>query len=313
MSTLSSHIPVLLEESMATLGVEAGYCYVDCTLGGGGHARAILERSAPGGRLLGIDADPLAIETVRACLRPYGGRATLVNENFNKLEEVCASYRFTPVKGVFFDLGLSSLQLEEDRRGFSFQRNAPLDMRLSPEQEVTAADIVNNLSEAELAEVLEKYGEEPRARQIARRIVEGRPLSTTLELVQAVTRAVGRARGRIHQATRTFQALRIAVNRELENLESALRQAIRVLGLGGRLVVISYHSLEDRLVKDFLRREARDCLCPPRLPTCVCGHRRTLKPVTKGAVRPSAAEIEENPRSRSAKMRAAELLRSPAS
>jgi 16S rRNA (cytosine1402-N4)-methyltransferase len=276
-------------------------------VGAGGHAEAILGRSVPGGQLLGIDADPTAIEIAQERLRPYRGSFLLINDNFKRVEDICKSHNFWPVHGILLDLGLSSLQLEEGL-GFSFRQDTPLDMRFDPSQTLTAADIVNTLPEGELADLLARYGEERRCHQIARHIVQDRPLSTTAQLANAVEEAVGTARGRIHPATKTFQALRIAVNRELENLESALQQTTNLLGFGGRLVIISFHSLEDRLVKQFLHRESQDCLCPPGTPVCICGHAPTLKIVTKKVIRPSEAEKVANPRSRSAKMRVGERI-----
>jgi 16S rRNA (cytosine1402-N4)-methyltransferase len=224
------------------------------------------------------------------------------------LDLICQKYDFHPVHGILFDLGLSSVQLEDDPRGFSFQKDAALDMRFNPEQATTAADIVNNSSEAELSLLLREYGEEPFARRIARRIVENRPIETTLELVHIVEEAVGGKRGRINPATRTFQALRIAVNRELENLGIALSKAVDVLGTGGRLVVISYHSLEDRIVKHFMQRESKDCICPSEAPVCQCNHIARLLLITKKVITPADMEIRDNPRSRSAKMRIAEKI-----
>lgn len=302
------HDPVLVAESIHALNVQPGGRYIDCTVGGGGHARAIMEASSPGGQLLGIDADPRAIEAARKSLEPYGRSVLLVNENFRHLEEVASRCHFRPVHGVLFDLGMSSLQLAEEGRGFSFQSDAPLDMRFSPEQEVTAAEIVNELPESALAELIWIYGEEPKSRRIARQIVAHRPLRSTLELARVISGAVNGERGRIHPATRTFQALRMAVNKEIENLREALEQAVRVLGVGGRLVVISFHSLEDRLVKEFFSRESRRCVCPPEVPVCTCNHVPRLRSVIKGVVRPSAEEIDRNPRSRSARMRVAERI-----
>jgi len=302
------HEPVLLDEVIDALQIQRGGRYVDCTVNGGGHAEAILDECIPGGKLLGIDADPEAIKVATERLKSYGKDAILVNENFKYLENICTRYGFHPVNGILFDLGMSTLQLESSGRGFSFQQDAPLDMRFSPRQAVTAADIVNTYSEGELTALLEKYGEEWRGRQIARRIVEKRPIATTVELAQIVSKAVAGGRGKIHPATKTFQALRIAVNQELENLELALKQAVNLLGSGGRIIAISFHSLEDRLVKEFLRRESQGCLCPPAVPICVCGHISTLRLVTKKTVRPSLAELETNPRSRSAKMRVAERI-----
>ncbi len=308
MTTVPNHEPVMLEECIKALHVQRGGRYVDCTVGGGGHAAAILEESSPGGRLLGIDADPHALRVAEEKLKPYGKDVILVNENFRYLENICNRYGFRPVNGILFDLGLSSLQLEEAGRGFSFRQDSPLDMRFSERQALTAADIVNTYPEPELARLLYRYGEERRSRQIARRIVQRRPLRTTLELARVVEQAVAGARGRIHPATRTFQALRIAVNQELENLEIALEQALNLLGSGGRIVAISFHSLEDRLVKAFLRREAQKCLCPPGIPACICEHTPRLKILSKKVIKPSPTEVQANPRSRSARMRVGERI-----
>lgn len=308
MTNAPGHEPVMLEECISALQVQRGGRYVDCTVGGGGHAAAILEDSSPGGQLIGIDADPHAIKVARGKLKPYGKDAILVNENFKYLENICTRHGFSPVNGVLFDLGMSSLQLEEAGRGFSFRQDSPLDMRFSNGQDLTAADIVNTYPEAELAGLLYRYGEEQRNRQIARRIVERRPLRTTQELARMVEQAVGGKRGRIHPATKTFQALRIAVNHELENLELALEQTVNLLGNGGRIVVISFHSLEDRLVKGFFRREAQWCICPPGMPACICGHTPRLKVLSKKVFRPSPVEVQTNPRSRSARMRVAERI-----
>ena len=304
----SGHVPVLLEETIGALAVQHGGRYIDCTLGGGGHALAILEHSSPGGQLLGIDADPEAIKGARAKLETYRGSSLLVNDNFANLQAICIKYDFFTVHGILFDLGLSSLQLDEKGRGFSFQHNAPLDMRFNPEQEITAADIINTFSETELACLIRKYGEEGKSRQIARHIVKERPLKTTLQLARIIERAIGTRRGKIHPATRTFQALRIAVNRELENLETALEQAINLLGLDGRLVVISYQSLEDRIVKQLTQREAKDCVCQAGALVCVCGHKARLRLVNKRIITPSESEVQLNPRSRSAKLRAVERI-----
>jgi len=298
----------MVEEVVQALAVEPGGRYVDCTVGGGGHAAAILEASAPGGQLLGIDADPDAVRAAAERLKSYGAAVLLVNDNFVSLEAICFGYSFYPVHGILFDLGLSSLQLEDSRRGFSFQRDGPLDMRFDPAQTVTAADIVNTLPEGELAQIIETYGEERYARRIARDIVRERPVTSTLHLAQIVAGAVPGARGRIHPATRTFQALRIAVNHELENLEMALAQAVDLLGFEGRLVVISYHSLEDRVVKQFMHRESRDCICPPGVPECVCGHKASLRLINRKVITTSAAEERANPHSRSARLRAAERI-----
>jgi 16S rRNA (cytosine1402-N4)-methyltransferase len=303
----SSHTPVLLSEVLRALAVQPGGRYVDCTLGSGGHATAILDHSSPGGQLLGIDADPNAIEAARERLQHYKESALLVNDNFVNLQSICIKYDFFPVHGILFDLGLSSLQLNGDGRGFSFQHDAPLDMRFSPDQKVNAADIINTTPEIKLAQIIRTYGEESQSNRIARSIVRKRPIETTRQLAQLIEKAIGR-RGRIHPATKTFQALRIAVNHELEHLESALKQTIDLLGYEGRLVVISYHSLEDRIVKQFMQKEARGCICPPGTPVCVCGHTPRLRLINKKVITPTAAEIDVNPRSRSAKLRAAECI-----
>lgn len=301
------HIQVLVEETIQALAIQPGGRYIDCTIGGGGHAAAILEHCLPGGQLLGIDADPEAIAVARARLEAYSDSIQLVNDNFTNLQAICYKNDFLPVHGILFDLGLSSLQVESSQRGFSFQQEGPLDMRLHPNQKLTAADIVNNYSEAELADLIRTYGEEGFSRRIAHHIVQERPIRSTLQLAQTIERGVPR-RGKIHPATKTFQALRLVVNQELENLESALKQAVSLLGFRGRLVVISYHSLEDRVVKQFMQREARDCLCPPGTPTCVCGHTASLRLINKKVITPAAAEVQRNRRSRSARLRAAELI-----
>ncbi len=303
----STHTPVLLSEVIQALAVQPGGRYIDGTLGGGGHAAAILEKSSPGGQVLGIDADPNAIEAVQERFRGAGDSIRLVNDNFVNLQSICVKYDFFPVHGILFDLGLSSPQLSGSGRGFSFQHDAPLDMRFSPGQRTTAADIVNTVPEARLASIIRTYGEESQSQRIARSIVKERPIETTRQLAQLIEKAVGR-HGRLHPATRTFQALRIAVNNELEHLESALKQAVDLLGYEGRLVVITYHSLEDRIVKQFMQKEARGCICPPETPVCVCGHIPSLRIINKKVITPSAAEIRANPRSRSAKLRVAEHI-----
>jgi len=303
-----NHVPVLLHEVIAGLQVIPGGQYVDATVGGGGHAVEILAASVPDGALLGLDRDRAALETARARLASCGERVELAHGSFVRLEDLAHSRGFVPVDGILFDLGLSSLQLADPERGFSFMTEGPLDMRFDTTSGPTAADLVNALSAEELADILYRYGEERRSRRIARAIVEARPLHTTEELAAVVSQAVGRRRGRIHPATLTFQALRIAVNDELDALEAALPQAVQLLAPGGRLAVISFHSLEDRIVKHFMRRESRDCVCPPKLPICTCDHRATLRVVTRNIIRPTEEEIEANPRSRSARLRIAERL-----
>ncbi|MBI3977996.1 MAG: 16S rRNA (cytosine(1402)-N(4))-methyltransferase RsmH [Chloroflexi bacterium] len=304
------HVPVLLEETIAALRVRPGGRYIDATLGGAGHAEAILERCRPGGRLLGIDADPEAIERAHRRLARFGDAAVLVAGNFERLASIAEAHGFAAVEGVLFDLGVSTSQILGPTRGFSIRASAPLDMRFSPEQGITAGELVNSLAESELADLIYRYGEEPRSRRIARAIVAGRPVATTGELAAIVERAIGRRPGKLHPATRTFQALRIAVNRELEVLAAGLPQAVEILAPGGRLVVISFHSLEDRIAKEFMRREAAGCICPPGLPVCQCGHQPRLRLVTRHVVTPTPEETARNPRSRSARLRAAERVMS---
>ena len=257
------HVPVLVDEVMTALQPRRGGHFVDCTVGLGGHAAAILEKISTSGRLLGIDADPEAIRISQDKLSDYGEAVTLVNDNFTNLEAICKRYRLHPVDGILFDLGVSSLQLDTAERGFSFHLDAHLDMRFNPEQGLTASDIVNRFSEQELAKLIERYGEERHSRRIARYIVQNRPIATTVELARLVEQVLGGKRAKIHPATRTFMALRIAVNSELQNLELALKQTINLLRPGGRLAVISYHSLDDRIAKQFMRYAASSCLCPP--------------------------------------------------
>jgi 16S rRNA (cytosine1402-N4)-methyltransferase len=304
------HIPVMVREVIDALAVRPGGRYVDGTVGEGGHAEAILEVASPGGRLLGIDRDPDALAVARERLSPFGDDAVLVEGNYRDMVDICESRGFAPVDGILLDLGISSFQLEHARRGFSFSREGPLDMRFGPADTLTADDIVNRYREEELADVLWRFGEEHRSRRIARWIVEQRPILTTTQLARAVEQAVGkRGQSVTHPATRTFLALRIAVNSELAHLAAALELAHGLLdGSGARMAVISYHSLEDRIVKDFFRREASDCICPPGTPDCICDHRATLRLLTKKPLRPSDLEVLINPRSRSARLRAAEKL-----
>lgn len=303
-----SHIPVLTKEVMEALQVHAAGSYIDCTIGLGGHAEAILANILPGGKLLGIDADPEILNITREKLSTYGQAITLINDNFSNLEAICCNNNFQPVDGILFDLGVSSWQLNSAQRGFSFKYEAPLDMRFTQVQGPTAAEIVNTYSEQELVRVIKEYGEERHSRRIASLIIDNRPINTTSELARLVRQAIGYRQGKINPATKTFMALRIAVNHELENLKIALDQVIKLLRFKGRLVVISYHSLEDRIVKQFMKLEATDCICPPEAIVCRCGHTASLKLISKKVIKPSSLEIENNPRSRSGKMRVAERL-----
>jgi len=302
-----THKPVLYQEVLAALEPQTGRRFIDGTIGGGGHAWGFLDASSPAGQLLGMDADPEALRVARHKLAAFETRITLVQSNFVHLEQVAKHRGFYPVHGVILDLGISSMQLSVAARGFSFQLDGPLDMRMDPGQTKTASDLINKLPVDKLADLLWRYGEERHSRRIARAIVAARPLTTTNELAQVVARAA-RQRKRIHPATRTFQALRIAINDELGVLETVLPQAIRILAPGGRLAVISFHSLEDRLVKTFFRQESKDCICPPQMPLCICGHKASLKIMTRRPIVPSDAEMAHNPRSRSAKLRIAEKL-----
>jgi 16S rRNA (cytosine1402-N4)-methyltransferase len=291
------HVPVMVAEVVAALAPRPGGRYIDATVGGGGHALAVLQAARPGGRLLGIDADPAALVATADRLAEAGLRehAVLCHGSFADLAVIAGETGFINVDGILFDLGVSSYQLDTPERGFSFAADGPLDMRLDPTQGSTAADLVNTLSERELADVIFQYGEEHAARRIARAIVERRrtqPFQRTADLAAVIARVVGGRRGRIHPATRTFQALRIAVNRELDRLAAALPQAVHLLAPGGRLVVISFHSLEDRIVKQFMRAEAEGAT--PRLVI------NTKKPVVA-----TDDEVATNPRARSAKLRVA--------
>jgi len=330
MSTPYEHIPVLYEQVLEALSPRAGAAYIDATVGAGGHAAGILQRSAPDGRLLGLDRDPQALEAAGQRLSPFAGRFLLLHADYASLAEQARRHGFLGAAGVLFDLGVSSGQLDRPERGFSFQVDAPLDMRFDPNEGPSAADLLNALGEEELADILWRYGEERLARRIARRIVQARqraPLRRTTELARLVAEVAGR-HGRIHPATRTFQALRIAVNRELERLPLGLQQAVEVLAPGGRLVVIAFHSLEDRLVKEFIRREEGICDWPARVPAAACPHFLADGPAPRSCraqagagcsrparlralgrvVRPEETEVASNPRARSARMRLAERL-----
>ncbi len=314
--TSTGHRPVLLEQTVAGLLPRPGGRgkYLDATFGGGGHTRALLDASAPDGVVLALDADPDAIRRARALQQEPGlaQRLIPVHANFADLATVARERKQMPLDGILLDLGLSSFQLDQPERGFAFRHEGPLDMRFDPEMGAPASELVNTLPERELADLIWRYGEEHGSRRIARAIVHERdrePIETTTRLAAIVSRALGGRRGRdTHPATRTFQALRIATNQELAALESALTGAVDVLAAGGRLAVIAFHSLEDRIVKRFIERESAACLCPPETPVCVCEHRPRLRKVTRRAVRPDEEEMNSNPRARSAVLRIAERL-----
>jgi 16S rRNA (cytosine1402-N4)-methyltransferase len=302
------HAPALLDEVLIYLAPRPGAVIVDATVGDGGHAEAIVNRIAPAGRLIGLDRDADAVRRSEERLRPFGRNVIVRQANFAALGPALDDIGVGHVDGVLFDLGVSSRQLLEPDRGFSFDRQGPLDMRMDPRQTITAADLANTLSERELADLIYRYGEERASRRIARQIVSRRPLETTRDLARAVEAALGGGRGRLHPATRTFQALRIATNAETDALASGLPQAIDRLRPGGRICVIAFHSLEDRIVKQILGLAARGCTCPPEAPICTCGRQRTLRIITKKPVVPTPAEVRRNPRARSARLRAAERL-----
>ncbi|MCS7001358.1 MAG: 16S rRNA (cytosine(1402)-N(4))-methyltransferase RsmH [Dehalococcoidia bacterium] len=305
----ATHVSVLLTETVRAVQPKAGGRYLDGTLGDGGHTAALL-LAAPGCQVIGLDVDPKAIARAAARLAPFGAAVTLVRANFADLYAVARDHGFLPLDGVILDLGVSSPQLADPERGLSFTRDDPLDMRLDPDLPTTAADLVNSMDAESLARLIASYGEERQARRIARAIVARRPIVTTAQLATAIERAVGRRRhgDRIHPATRAFQALRIAVNDELRALEHGLDGAIAALGPGGRLAVIAFHSLEDRIVKRRFAAEAKGCVCPPGLPTCQCGRRPRVRIVTRKPIEPTADEVVANPRARSAKLRVAERL-----
>jgi 16S rRNA (cytosine1402-N4)-methyltransferase len=309
------HLPVLADEVMSMLAPTPGSLQIDATVGGGGHTERILEATDPDGRLLGMDADGAAIARVAGRLEPrFGDRLVLRQANFRELREVAPPAGFGQVDGMLFDLGLSSFQLADTDRGFGFRAGGPLDMRFDTSRGVPAVELLATLDTAELTALFRRFGEEPQAPRIARAIVAARktaPVSTAEDLAALVERTAPgnpRVRRRIHPATRVFQALRIAVNEELDALQDGLAAAVDLLRPGGRLVVLSYHSLEDRIVKRFIANERRGCVCPPELPVCVCGRNPRLRLLTKPSLTPTAAEIAANPRARSARLRAAERL-----
>jgi len=311
------HQPVLLKEAVDSLQVAQDGAYLDGTAGWGGHAAAIASQLGEGGFLLALDQDETAVAAVRERLAGHGPRVRVMRSKFGQMEAQAqhCGYAAGSFSGVLLDLGIGSHQLDDSERGFSFLHDGPLDMRFDRTADVSAADLVNAEAEAELTELLRSQGGEPRARRIARAIVrrrDERPFTRTTDLAEVVSRAVGGRRGaKKHPATRTFQALRMAVNHELDELRAALPAALRLLAPGGRLVVISFHSVEDSTVKRFMREAERPCVCPPDLGTCVCKRKPTLKLERRKAIKPSAEEVERNPRARSARMRVAVRTRNP--
>jgi 16S rRNA (cytosine1402-N4)-methyltransferase len=302
------HVPVLYHEVLDSLKLTPGGVYVDGTVGAGGHARGILEKTSPDGKLLGLDKDPKALEIAKSRLESYQTRVILKQSSFTRLKSHLNNLKWNTVDGILLDLGLSSMQLDSPQRGFSFRSDGPLDMRFDPAQRTSAADIVNHYSREDLANLIYRYGEEKHSRKIADAIVANRPLVSTQELADLIERVITTTSYRIHPATRTFQALRIAVNQEIDALESFLPIALESLNPGGRLAIIAFHSLEDRLVKRFFQQESSDCVCPAEIPQCVCGHEAQLTVITRRPIRPEEREILKNPRARSAKLRVAEKI-----
>ena len=308
------HLPVLVDEVLASLDVRTGSSIADCTVGGGGHAERLLEASSPDGRLLGLDADRAAISEAQRVLAQYGDRVVLRQANFAEIYDAASAAGFIPLDAALFDLGLSSYQLADSRRGFSFAAAGPPDMRFDEERGLSALELIDRSSQRELAGILATFGEERRAGRIATAILaaraEGRLMTAAdlADVVAAASPSRGADAGRIHPATRTFQALRIAVNREVEVLSTGLAGALAALRPGGRLAVISYHSGEDRIVKRFMARESRDCVEEPLPPVCTCGHRAQLRLLGRRGITPSADEVRRNRRARSARLRVAEKL-----
>lgn len=301
------HTPVLVQETVEWLVTTPHGRYVDATTGTGGHTKAILDRLAEDAVLLGIDADSQALTAAERRLAKYPQRILLVEANFSHLDAIVKGQSLERIDGLLMDLGLSTLQLETPERGFSFQTEGPLDMRFSLDEQETAAKFINTASEEEIAEVIREYGEERHAARIARSIIQRRPMQTTSDL-RAAVEASTPDEHQIKSLARVFQAIRIRVNRELEVLQRTLESVVPLLAIGGRVVVISYHSLEDRIVKNFFQQAEQECVCPPELPVCRCDKVQTLRRLTRGIVEPSAEEVEQNPRARSAKMRVAERV-----
>lgn len=305
------HIPVMAREVVDYLITGNGGIYIDCTVGMGGHAARILEATSPNGYLIGIDIDPQAIAVAKESLKLYGGRFSMIHGNFAHLDQILMQQGVSEVDGVLIDLGASSLQLDTPERGFSFMHSGPLDMRMDQSSGQPVSYDLNKKDAAELAKIIREFGEERWAKRIAANVVKFRmrsPITTTKQLAEIVQESVPRSSGRIHPATRVFQSLRIYKNKELANLKAGLERAVPVLKPGARICVISFHSLEDRIVKHSFKSMERGCICPPRTPVCVCGRKPTLKVLTRRPVTPQESEIKVNPRCRSAKLRAAERI-----
>ncbi len=305
---LYPHTPVLKREVLSFLKPAAREKYLDATTGAGGHAEAILAASEPDGMLVGLDIDPRAITIASERLQKYSSRTFLFNISYIEMEACLQEIGWNQINGILFDLGVSSMQVDDAERGFSFNKEGPLDMRFNEQKDFSASDLVNQWKEEEISEVLWQYGEEPKARAIAKAICAARPIHTTTQLAQVISAVYHGKKSRIHPATRTFQAIRIAVNSELDGVEKGLALGIKHLAPQGKIAVISFHSLEDRIVKEIFKRESKDCICPPEQPTCTCGHKASLTILTKKPITASEDEIKINPRSRSAKLRVAQKI-----
>jgi len=308
---MTIHKPVLVKEVLELLEPSKNQNFIDCTLGAGGHTKALLDLTKPNGKVLAIDWDENAIDVAKESLKQYSPRLVLINGNYINLKEIVLENNFENINGILLDLGLSSDQLESSGRGFSFQKDEPLDMRYSTDSSLTAAQIINSWSEKELKRIFKELGEEKRVHKIAAEIIKyrrKRKIKTTKQLVEIIQRVKGKQQSRIHPATKVFQALRITVNNELENIESTLKQAIEIMPSESKIAVISFHSLEDKIVKHFFQKESKNCICPPEIPECRCEHKTSLKIKTKKPIIASEEEVAENPRSRSAKLRVAERI-----
>jgi len=304
---MTYHIPVLLKETLDLLDLSKEGFWVDATAGGGGYSRGILEKIIPGGKLIAIDRDEEAIEQCEKTLEDLEGYSIFVNDNFSNIRSILGSMNIPGIKGIIFDLGVSSHQIDSPNRGFSYSKEGPLDMRMGKEAVLSAKDIINRLTESGLVEIFSRYGQEHFSKRIASAIVKHRPLRTTKELSDIIAGSVP-SRSRTDSMSRVFQAIRIKVNDEMASLEKALPDAIESLEKGGRIAVISYHSLEDKITKTVFKKEAMDCLCGPEVPSCICGHKKKVRIITKKPVVPSDGETRANPRARSAKLRVAERI-----
>ena len=302
------HQPVLYHEVLEALAPKSGRKYLDGTLGAAGHALGILISSAPDGRLLGLDLDPEALTIARQRLTDYDHRTVIRQSSYKNAPEILNEIGWRTVQGILLDLGVSSMQIDRPSRGFSFMEEGPLDMRFDQTAGQTAAELVNNLSEQQLADILWQFGDERYSRRIASAIVKARPIKTTQRLAAVIEESVPGYSSQIHPATRTFQAIRIATNMELETLSTSLPKLSECLEVGGMIAIISFHSLEDRIVKQYFKKESKDCICPPEQPICTCGHKASLKIITKKPIRASEQEVKNNPRSRSARLRVAEKI-----